>query len=319
MLYYEDLYRQFFEAYPRESATLIGVSGYLGLSTVQRLEGVSYRSTLIYGMQSEQSKSAQEKKLHEGLCGLHGRQISILYPSITTHSKCYVWLDEEQKPLRGLVGSANFSANAFYSSWRETLIEVDKPHLGFVKAYIERIIDESIPCLDYGFGDPGAEPDPIREDTPLLEISLELYSTRDGEVPSKSHLNWCLADAHVSENDAYIAIRQDHVLSAPNFFPPRLPVDKRRRGQADDALEILWDDGTFMTITFEGTQQVKGRTYPKQLSSHPEKSLLGEYLRRRIGTPYPAKVRRADLLAYGRDTIDVSRLHDGTLFFDFST
>ena len=87
----------------------------------------------------------------------------------------------------------------------------------------------------------------------------------------------------------------------------------------NDSVEVIWDDGTTMECLFEGNQEDNGIVYPKQIASAPSKSLLGEYLRFRIGVPSGARVTRRDLNRYGRDYISVSLQAEGIYYFDFST
>jgi hypothetical protein len=68
----------------------------------------------------------------------------------------------------------------------------------------------------------------------------------------------------------------------------------------------------------EGSQPVEGVIYPKQISTFPVKSELGEYIRNRIGVPLGQPVRRHHLERYGRTDIEVSLLGDGVYKFDFS-
>lgn len=136
---------------------------------------------------------------------------------------------------------------------------------------------------------------------------LELYSPRQGRVPTKSGLNWGFADAHVSTADAYIALRKEFFLTFPNFFPPH-----------GNIICVVWDDGTRMTCLLEGTQEINGDILPKQISTYDDKSELGAYLRDRMGLPYNHIITFADLQAYGRTDIEVRFLEDGRYYFDFS-
>ena len=58
-----------------------------------------------------------------------------------------------------------------------------------------------------------------------------------------------------------------------------------KKGIRQTILHFTWDDGTQMDCLFEGSQLDRrtGLTYPKQISSHPNKDTLGIYLRRRLG------------------------------------
>ncbi len=67
----------------------------------------------------------------------------------------------------------------------------------------------------------------------------------------------------------------------------------------------------------EGTNNVDGIQYPKQISSFPAKNQMGIYLRNRIGVPLGQPVRRRHLETYGRTDISVSLIGDGIYRCDF--
>lgn len=136
---------------------------------------------------------------------------------------------------------------------------------------------------------------------------LELYSPRLGDVPTRSGLNWGFADAHVSNADAYIALRKDFFAHYPTFFPPHGSI-----------IYVEWDDGTRMNCLLEGTQEFNGDVVPKQISTYDDKSELGVYLRNRMGLPYNYRITIDDLRDYGRTDVEVSMREDGSYYFDFS-
>ncbi len=138
---------------------------------------------------------------------------------------------------------------------------------------------------------------------------LELYDPRR-KVPFvhvKSGLNWCFAKAHVSTNDAYIALRKTFLRNNPGFFPPH-----------GRCVDVVWDDGATMRCLLEGTQDVDGVISPKQISTFNNKSILGKYLRERLGVGSDHIVTYQDLQNYGRDHIEVIPTDDGKYYFDFS-
>lgn len=139
---------------------------------------------------------------------------------------------------------------------------------------------------------------------------LHFDSPRQSVLPSQSGLNWGNANAHVNTGDAYIPIRKGDISKHPAIFPVV------NQGQA--IINVTWDDGTEMTCLFEGTQDINGVIYPKQISSYNDKSILGHYLRKRIGVSVTAIVTDAELARYGRTHIDITKNDDGTFFFDFS-
>jgi len=137
----------------------------------------------------------------------------------------------------------------------------------------------------------------------------ELYDPRRREryVHTKSGLNWCFADAHVSPNDAYLVLRKDFLRNNPDLFPPH-----------GSLINVIWDDGREMVCLLEGTQDLDGSRAPKQISTYNDKSILGSYLRERLNVSSNHIITYQDLQLYGRDHIEITLLDDGRYFFDFS-
>ncbi|MBQ8022715.1 MAG: hypothetical protein IJ254_00395 [Succinivibrio sp.] len=77
-----------------------------------------------------------------------------------------------------------------------------------------------------------------------------------------------------------------------------------------------------MTGLLEGSVVKKedGKTVlqTKQISSYPQKSILGEYIRKRLGVEKEDPMTMKDLDEYGRTSIDVYLLGEGIYYFDFS-
>ena len=72
-----------------------------------------------------------------------------------------------------------------------------------------------------------------------------------------------------------------------------------------------------MQCLLEGTQTINGSICPKQISSYNDKSIIGPYLRQRIGVSANKQIDMQDLANYGRNYIDVS-YNNGIYYFDFS-
>ena len=81
---------------------------------------------------------------------------------------------------------------------------------------------------------------------------------------------------------------------------------------------MFWDDESNMEALLEGSQPTDGLKYPKQISSFPRKSVLGEYFRTRLNVPLGQPVRRHHLDVYGRTDVGVSLINEGVYRFDFS-
>lgn len=149
-------------------------------------------------------------------------------------------------------------------------------------------------------------PNEIMEQVDKLgSIHLTLLDGK-GEVPMKSGINWGFANANVSPNDAYIPIRISHLRNG--FFHNHGAV-----------YSTVWDDGIKMSLVAEGTQPLNGKgIFPKQLTSFPDKFVLGFYLRKRIGVPVPNRVTSSDLRKYGRTDVEVTIKESGSLVANFS-
>ena len=136
---------------------------------------------------------------------------------------------------------------------------------------------------------------------------MQLYSLRDGIVQRQGGVNWGFSDGHVCENDAYVAITKRFIEENPDFFP-----------EPGSTINAVWDDGTRMVCSVEGTQYVLGKIYPKQLTSAYDKSVFGTYIRKRTGLPSGYRIKLEDLDTYGRRDIDIQYIGNNTYTIDFS-
>jgi hypothetical protein len=317
--YYRNLYDEFFNRYPKNATKFMGISGFVGPDPVEKLHGLPFESQLIYGLQKENPNSI----LHDQLKKSTRSKVSVHYPTTASHSKSYIWLENEI-PIRGLIGSANFSTNGLSNDFRETLIEVEKPDLYAVLAYINLILQSSTICTSFQL----TQRTLLTPTATNTSCEMVLFDPRTGEIQPGSGLNWGFsAKGNVTANDASIPIRTKHIRSFPNLFQPAFykPQLGHRSRKQNETIELIWDDGVVMKALFEGTQPVGGVDYPKQLCSLPNKSLMGEYLRGRLGLPLVTnkrdlsqKVTRAHLEQYGRNFITLSLIQPGIYSADFS-
>jgi len=135
---------------------------------------------------------------------------------------------------------------------------------------------------------------------------LKLYSEKNGNVQQQGGLNWGFSAGNVCENDAYVAIPKGFIEKNPDFFPTK-----------SSRIDVEWDDGTHMVCSVEGTQDVQGKKYPKQLTSADDKSVFGEYIRKRMGVSSGEKVTMDDLNKYGRKDIEITKQGDNKYKIDF--
>lgn len=311
MLHYKNLNTLFFESVPQQATDFIALSGFLGPDPIKKLEKLPFKSAIIYGLQKENQKFL----LHEQLVSLHNENRKIFYPDIACHSKCYLWL-KGNTPIKGLIGSANFSSNGLFNDYRETLLEVDENQLYVMKGYIEIILNSARECNTVE----------VKESTKIEDTydknicEMVLYDPRTGQTQNGHGLNWGLADANVRPNDACIPIRMEHIRMYPKLFPALQPDPESRKGTLKEVIEFVWDDGVFMQGRLEGSQPLPGSDIklPKQIASFPHKDELGIYIRERLNIPLGDKILREDLIKYGRDTISISIIEEGVYYLDFS-
>lgn len=322
MLFYKNLYNQIFETYPSTADELKILSGFVGIVPIQDLKKLPFKTTLVFGLFKENKK----KKLHDELVKLHSEKIQILYPNTPSHSKCYVWL-KNGVPIKAMIGSANFSSNGLESDYRETLFEVDERQANFIDSYINIIIGSSRACTEIKDDELVMSPSRIRIEKMqknLKEgvVELSLLKSDGIETHSGHGINWGHATgSNVRIDDACLPISVDDIKLHPELFRPKreLPQGEKSRGNTQEVVELIWDDGVVMKCKFEGVNNVYSQKYPKQLSSFPNKDTLGKYLRDRINVPHGRLVVGSDLKKYGRTSVTLSILEEGVYSADFST
>lgn len=98
-------------------------------------------------------------------------------------------------------------------------------------------------------------------------------TTISGQVHAAAGLNWGYSSGRPSIEHAYIPVRKSNILEYSQLFEKNNPIN------------IIWDDGTTMTLLSEqnGPSIGDGIQYGKALSTYGNKSILGDYLRNRIG------------------------------------
>lgn len=332
MIYTENLDELIFNRHQfHQSDELLILSGYLGPHPVSLLDDLPLSCKVIYGMYGT---DGIKSGLHSALRTIQdvSGNLNIYYSQLPVHSKCYAWRDDG-KIIHALIGSANFSTNGLRTPYREVLAEMTVDSFGPLNEYMTKVLNNSISCLE--IESEATLPDEIIRNTDETVSNLYLHESptksctislvgRDGEVQQAAGLNWGQSiTSHVTPNDAYIAIRTEHIRNCPLLFPakqeyPTVTANKGRSHRNNDYIEIIWDDGTRMEGLLEGSQPIDDVIYPKQISSAPAKSDLGQYMRHRIGVPLGQPVRRHHLDTYGRHDIKITLLEDGIYSFDFS-
>lgn len=251
MFHYRNLYDLFFANLPRNASEFIALSGFVGPGPISDLNNLPFDSKIVFGL----FKENQKIRLHQQLVGLHNNKIQIFYPDILCHSKIYLWMNDHGVPIRGFIGSANFSTNGLRNDYRESLLEVDHNQLYFLKGYSDIILNSAIPCIDTDV----SERDEERTTERAGDVcEMVLYDPLSGQTQSSHGLNWGLAEgSHVRPDDACIPIRTSHIRNFPHLFPPLQYDPERKRGSLHEVVEIIWDDGVVMQGRLEGSQPVR--------------------------------------------------------------
>lgn len=332
MLYYKDLDKTVLEMQHNTTSSnnIVIVSGYVGYQTIKMLceQCCDVRITVVYGMYGCERISLP---LHQALMEVQRQysNITILYSTIPVHSKIYMW-NYDAKIEKALVGSANFSISGMMNDYKEVLSDVELDTYDILKEYCDYVLSKAISCnnVEVKFKKVFKASGHSKLVQPLLakNVCRATLLDRNGQVSKKSGLNWGLSKGHVSEGDAYIRITSNYIKLFPSLFPPKKyvgvdnPLSKGKKNRENDEVELIWDDGEKMIGLLEGqqTKTVNGLVYPKQLSTSPSKSILGKYLRKRLGVDLNHTITKSDLLRYGRTSIDISLIGEGIYYLDFS-
>lgn len=341
MLYYEGIEEILFNKHQFGSEVpdeLIIISGYLGPAPVERLSELPMKTTVIGGMYSSGIHAQLWKSIEKSK--EDNADLTVYFSKREIHSKIYIW-KKEGKILSALVGSANFSSKGLRTDYRETLADATRDTHATLDKYYRYILDNSVeePEIDtkqriIDFTIEADERAATLADK-KYSYDIPLYSTTGGKktVPPASGLNWGLGEGHVAPGDAYIRLpktilEDNHDLISPYDEDYTTPDGKRAR--KSDPIELIWDDGTVMEASLEGVQIYNGQEYPKQLASYStktpyldgerisKKSILGRYLRNRLGVDVDVQITLETLQVYGRDTVTLSLIEDGVYSADFS-
>lgn len=319
---------------------LIVISGYVGPTPIHRTQELPFKTTVIYGMYAS---DGIQRSLHNAILkeNTDNKKVDVLYSTVPVHSKCYIWR-YHGKVQHALVGSANFSISGICTPFKESLAETTKDTFNPLNSYYEKIREMAIPCTEAVFKENKRKSVKKTHDYVAYDpnvCSLPLYVIEDGKcvIQKKHGLNWGMSSnklpggtSHTNPNDACIRLGVEVIKHYQNLFPekakePSVEGVGKKGHRNNDNIEIIWDDGTVMTALLEGSQPIDiddsgiKKKFPKQLSSTPNKKILGEYIRKRINVPEGIPIKYEDLEKYGRTSIDISLQGDGVYYFDFST
>jgi hypothetical protein len=311
-----DLDALIFEGTPPSADELTIISGYVGANPVQRASLLPVRVTVVVGMVSAAGVVRSDHEFFKRLTN-GSKHLNVAYSvSTEVHSKIYLW-SKGEKPLKALIGSANFTWSGLNSVERESLCLAPEDDLPDLAAYCRRIAADALDCREpaaagYVREEFQSEEEQEAPTSKGERFEISLLDPRTGEVPTKSGLNWGLALGNVTLGDAYIPLRVALIRDSLSLIP------KKQEGR-NTPVEIMWDDGFVMVGFFEGSQPIDGAVFPKQFASKPEKSILGKYLRGRLGVALDHRITLADLNSYGRTTVSIGRIGESRYYMDFAS
>jgi len=232
------------------------------------------------------------------------------------HSKIYAWFNDD-KPVCGFVGSANYTQTAFSKKQREVMTDSD-PLKGF--EYFQELISQTIYCDNLeaeslvqiynsrSYTRVKREREAIQQETDLTTAAIEpslaglpyvklSLLDRYGRLPPISGLNWGQRP-HRNRNQAYIRLPAN--IGRTDFFPDR-----------SIHFTVLTDDEKILTCS-------RAQSNGKAIHTPQNNSQMGEYFRNRLGVSNGAFITLDDLLRYGRTDVSFYKIDDETYFMDFS-
>ena len=242
---------------------------------------------------------------NQGANGNSKFECSYVHRSSPVHAKLYIW-ERDGAPFRAFVGSANYSQVAFSPARREILCDCDPAE---ALAYYAYILGDTVFCNHSEIEEfvtirseremykrLQAEEGLSAQDVKDNQVTLSLLKN-DGEIPDRSGINWGQRDGR-EHNQAYISLPAE--IARRGFFP----LDKQH-------FSVLTDDGHQLILRVE-QQNDKAITTPHN------NSLIGEYLRNRLGVRNGGFVTKQDLTRYGRTNITFEKIDDEHFYMDFS-
>ncbi len=279
-------------------------------------------------------------KKHEDICRLlyflnHSREmpkVSCRYISQgpEVHSKIYLWSHPEKTPQGVLLdrempgiafcGSLNYTMNAFYKR-RESVVICDPLD---AYRYYESLLPDTVDCFDAraterlknvinNSRDEGEEPDNSERDylaydkkPPLAVLNVSLLRADGSDTGYGSGINWGIRPNGTKrdKNQAYIPYNAKD--KRPGFFPDReAPTDKNC-----PMFRVITKD--FGSFHMRMAQQNN-----KALHSVESNSILGEWIRKKIGAPSGGYVTKQMLELYGKTYVTFRKYDTGVYLLDF--
>lgn len=280
---------------------------------------------IYVGMVSAEGISKWTHLAFQHLVRRYPSRLEIYYQATLpgNHSNIYYW---ENPLILGLdhktfIGSANFTLNSFFH--RKEIMIMEHSSADEVFNYLD-VINCTSPNVSRQINIHQKHENELI--VPYNDKQLDLYNLsndettkyeveyidipltiRGGDTPPKSGINWGhngrngLRQSTRTGNEAYLSISKRVHKEHPNFLPQR-----------GEKILILTDDEKMFVC-------VVAQEHRKAIQTCDNNSILGAYIRERIDVPSGAYVETKDLIRYGRDSIRLSKIHEGLYVLNFDS
>lgn len=236
----------------------------------------------------------------------------------------YLWTYRDanagEMPYVAFCGSLNYTMNAFYKR-RESVSMCNSLE---AYAYYHNLLPDTIDCFDAcvfeklknvinNSAEIFVEPDNSETEyliydrkTPVDTLDVSLLRADGSDTGYGSGINWGIRKNGMKRNQNQAYIPYNHKDKRPGFFPDRESPDDENCPMFK---VITKDFGSFhMRMAQQGN---------KALHSVESNAILGEWIRKRIGTPSGGYVTKQMLELYGRTYVTFRKYEDGTYLLDF--
>lgn len=336
------------------SDKIVIISGYLSPDMVDEVATLGIPFEFYYGMYGVEKIRSTVLNALRTLVAIHPNMKMNFVHTQRVHTKLYLFYNSGMV-FNALVGSANCSTQGLCSAKNaEMLAEVNSAAVtdsGYIASFIDYYNDIKANSID--INDPLVKAAkskklkvtkgkkghiPITSDPLTAIMPLYCFDKKTGNrrTYSGGGPNWGSQSGHTAKKrtalEAYIPILADHIDNYPLLFQP-FPNKRTTTGgkstRKSDPVTVIWDDGTIMTMTFQGGQRYYPSkstplmVYPKQLSygdasTRKGGAVLGKYLRERMNVGPFHVISVKDLDDYGRDHILLRYVSPGLYQADFS-
>ena len=220
---------------------IIIISGYLGLEPLNELSKLGVNSTVVFGMYPTEGVDLKAHKIYQQFAE---KNLNVMYStSQEVHSKIYVWKKNE-KVLKILVGSANFTNVALVSDNREILVEVESKDYQEVMKYVDNVIFNSTSSVNIDDSNLRLRTSKSQSGSPLLESDEDLLSSKNRvcilslldkseNMPAHRFNQGQSAKGNVNPNDSIIH-KSSKYQRFPEIFSEKAMISENQLGKKID-------------------------------------------------------------------------------------